>query len=475
MTSTLRARLWTYLKPVTDGLLVILAFVIAYLIRYRLQWFKAVEPAFFVPFRVYAPSVVLLTAIVLLAFWVEGAYGPKRRRTLGDALIVAFKGTVISIAVMTIVVFYARPGYYSRLIFGYTGVLVLILISASRAIEAAIIEARYRRGLGVTRLLIVGAGENARAIMRALVARPDLGYQVVGFVDDDPVKAQTDIGRYTALGTLDQLDHIMTTHQADEVIITLPWVSYDRIVQVMSRCQRDRIRVRVVPDLFQMTLRNVVVEEINGVPLLGLAAPALREWELVLKRICDVVISLLLLLILAPAMGLIALAIVIDSPGPVLFKQKRVGRAGEEFVIYKFRTMCVGAEGMQQTLASQNEASGPLFKMRDDPRRTRVGKVLRHGLDELPQFLNVLKGEMSLVGPRPPVPSEVEQYESWHRKRLDVRPGITGLWQVSGRSDLPFDEMVLLDLYYIENWSPLLDMRILLRTVPVVLVGKGGY
>jgi len=475
MTRYAGARLWAYLKPITDGLLVITAFGMAYWVRYGLQWFRAVEPAFHVPFSVYIPSVGLLTAITLLAFWVEGAYRPKRQQTLLDALVVVFKGTLISIAVMTVIVFYARPSYYSRLIFGYAGVLTLILVGGSRCAENAVIAMRRRRGLGVTHLLIVGAGESARAIMRAVVARPDLGYHIVGFVDDDPVKAQTDIGRYTALGTLGQLGQIMGTHQVDEVIITLPWMSYRKILEVMEQCQRDHVRVRIVPDLFQMTLRDVVVDEINGVPLLGVAEPALGQWQLAFKRVCDVVIAVLGMVLLAPLMGVISLAIKIDSPGPVLFRQTRVGRDGDEFVICKFRTMCVGAESMQETLASQNEASGPLFKMRDDPRRTRVGKVLRHGLDELPQLWNVLKGEMSLVGPRPPVPAEVAQYESWHRKRLDVWPGITGLWQVSGRSDLTFDEMVLLDLYYSENWSPLLDLRILLKTLAVVLVGKGGY
>jgi lipopolysaccharide/colanic/teichoic acid biosynthesis glycosyltransferase len=173
---------------------------------------------------------------------------------------------------------------------------------------------------------------------------------------------------------------------------------------------------------------------------------------------------------------LIVLLIEYDSPGPVLFRQVRVGRGGRLFTLYKFRSMRQGADEEKTTLSDRNQATGPLFKMRDDPRLTRVGRWLRRlSLDELPQFYNVLRGEMSLVGPRPPIPAEVEQYQDWHRRRLDVPPGVTGLWQVSGRSDLTFDEMVMLDLFYAENWSLLLDFKILLRTIPTVILGTGAY
>ena len=178
----------------------------------------------------------------------------------------------------------------------------------------------------------------------------------------------------------------------------------------------------------------------------------------------------------APIALLIAILVKLDSPGPVLYRQKRIGKNGEEFICYKFRSMVVGADKMRVGLSGDNEASGPLFKVRNDPRRTRVGRWLRrYSLDELPQVINVLKGEMSLVGPRPNLPEEVGQYAEWHKKRLTASPGITGLWQVSGRSDLTFDEMVLLDLYYVENWNLTLDVSILLRSVPAIIRGRGAY
>ena len=247
-------------------------------------------------------------------------------------------------------------------------------------------------------------------------------------------------------------------------------------MSILTQCERERVRARIVPDLFQMRLSQVDIEDLNGIPLLGMRDRTISGWNLVLKRSMDFVIALFGLLLLSPIMLLIAIAIKLDSPGPALFQQTRVGKGGQEFGMYKFRSMQRDAEERLSTLHDQNEADGPLFKIREDPRRTKVGIWLRKtSLDELPQLYNVLRGEMSLVGPRPPLQSEVSRYQPWQRKRLEVAPGMAGLSQVSGRSNLSFDEMAFLDLYYIENWSPALDIMILLRMVPRVLFGDGAY
>jgi len=218
------------------------------------------------------------------------------------------------------------------------------------------------------------------------------------------------------------------------------------------------------------------VDDLGGVPMIGVKKISITGWKLVTKRAIDFTIALVGLIISSPLTLLIALAIKLDSPGPVLFRQIRVGKGGRHFVLYKFRSMREGAEEEQQKLTALNETEGPIFKIRHDPRCTRAGKFLRRtSLDELPQLYNVLRGEMSLVGPRPPLPTEVEHYEEWHKKRLEISPGMTGLWQVSGRSELSFDEMVLLDIYYIENWSAALDTEIFLRTIPKVIFGGGAY
>jgi exopolysaccharide biosynthesis polyprenyl glycosylphosphotransferase len=228
--------------------------------------------------------------------------------------------------------------------------------------------------------------------------------------------------------------------------------------------------------MFQLTLSRVEVDEMAGVPLIGIRRTSISGGNLVLKRVIDFTVALLGLVLLFPVMGLVALAIKLESQGPIIFSQLRVGKGGRRFWIYKFRSMVDDAEAQKEQLLSLNEADGPLFKIKDDPRRTRLGKWLRKwSLDELPQLYNILRGDMSLVGPRPPIPTEVAQYKEWHKRRLEVSPGLTGLWQVSGRSGLTFDEMALLDIYYIENWSLGLDAKILIQTVPKVLFGHGAY
>ncbi|MHB1295840.1 MAG: sugar transferase [Anaerolineae bacterium] len=468
--------LWSYGKPIVDALLIAGSFRLAYWVRYDLQWLREVEPAYRVAFGVYRPSILALIAILLCAYWLEGAYRQERGREFFDEFYIVLRGTMMGNAVMIVAVFLSTPNYYSRLIFGYAGVLTLVLLGLARTIERAVIARRRQRGLGVERVLIVGAGEVTRSIMRTVCARPELGYAIEGFVDDDPVKASTSIGRFTALGNTAVVPDLLATHAIDQVIITLPWTAHDQIERVMQQCQAADVSVRIVPDLFQMTMSNVVVDNLDGIPLLGVQEPMLKDYEIVLKRAMDVIIAMVGLVVLSPILILISLAIKLESRGPVIFSQVRVGRNGVQFMCYKFRTMVEDAEALKAELVDRNEASGPFFKIRDDPRRTRMGRFLRRlSLDELPQLWNVFKGEMSLVGPRPNLPAEVMQYQPWHRRRLEVPPGITGLWQVSGRSDLTFDEMVLLDIYYIENWSALFDLRILIKTVPTALIGHGAY
>ncbi len=468
-------RVWRKIKPAVDAALILAAFAIAYWFRYDLQLIRQVEPAFHVRFGVYIPSVLTLIVIVLFWLWTEGSYHSTRGRLLIDEWVIVFKASITGVAVVIVLVFMATPSYYSRLIFAYAGVAMVLLLGAARTVEHAVLRRRRRVGIGVRHILIVGAGEIGRTLMRNVVARPELFYVIVGFVDDDPLKSHTDIGPCPALGTIDSLDRIIAERQVDEVIVTLPWVYHDRISEIMGTCEEINVEVRIVPDLFRTRLSSVKIETINGVPLLSLADTRLSETQSVLKRVIDIVISIVGLIILSPLMLLISLAIKIDSRGPVFFRQERVGMGGKPFTITKFRTMCADAENLKASLVDKNEATGPIFKIKDDPRRTRLGRFLRHGLDELPQLWNVLCGEMSFIGPRPPTPDEVEKYEPWHMRRLEVRPGITGLWQVSGRSDLSFDEMVLLDTYYIENWSLMLDFRIVFKTIPAVLTGSGGY
>jgi exopolysaccharide biosynthesis polyprenyl glycosylphosphotransferase len=259
-------------------------------------------------------------------------------------------------------------------------------------------------------------------------------------------------------------------------VIALPSAEHPRIMEIVGLCERSGVDFRLVPDTFDLTLGTLEIDHLAGIPLIGRREWALKGINLALKRVIDIAVSGVALLLLAPAVLLAAIAVRLDSPGPVFYAQERVGARGRIVRIHKLRSMYVDADERLAGLKDRNEAGGPIFKMRDDPRRTRVGRYIRKfSLDEALQLWNVLVGDFSLVGPRAPIPSEVEQYDEWHMRRLEVTPGLTGLWQVSGRSDLAFDEMVMLDLYYIENWSIALDLKIILQTFPAVLSGRGAY
>jgi exopolysaccharide biosynthesis polyprenyl glycosylphosphotransferase len=468
-------RLRVPLQGLADVLLIYLSFFVAYRMRYDLQWPRVVAPENWVPYAVFQPVAWVLAAMLLVVLALEGVYQHRRSRSWLDEVYAVFSGTATGIVIMMAVT-YVIQFYHSRFIFLLAGAVIVILLSLERGALRVVQAELRRRGYGVRRVIIVGAGEVGRSVMRSIVARPELGYRVVGFVDDHPDKGHTDIGRFQALGSLENLPHVVSREAVDEVIVTLPWMYHRKILSIVRQCERQDVPARIVPDLFQLALNRVDMEDLGGIPLLSVREIRVSGRLRAFKRAIDFATALVCLIAATPVMLLVALAIRLDSPGPIIFSQARIGKEGRSFTCYKFRTMCPDAEKEKEKLADLNEAQGPLFKIKNDPRLTRAGRVLRRlSLDELPQLYNVLKGDMSLVGPRPSLPEEVSEYVEWHKKRLETRPGLTGLWQVSGRSNLTFDEMCLLDIYYIENWSPALDAKIFLRTIPKVLLGDGAY
>ena len=459
-----------------DVVLINLAFALGYVARYQWQLFRDIE--FNAAFRDYWPIQVLFTASVLAFFWLDGVYALRRAPSWLDQIWTITGSVLKAMFIVWVAIFIYGPAVYSRLLIAEAGVFLVVLLGVSRAIRN-FYEARQRaRGIGVSNVLIVGAGELGRAVMRTLLARPDLGYRCIGFVDDDPLRSRTDIGRFPALGDAGALPDLLQGQQVDEVVITLPWSAQPKIMELVEICRAHHVRARVVPSLLQINLSKLDVNDFGGIPMLSPrdTSSGIAGLNWVIKRSVDVVFGGILLLLCLPVIGLACVLIVLESPGSPIFSQWRAGRNGKPFRLYKLRSMYEGADRLQAQLMAMNEADGPLFKIREDPRRTRVGRVLRKlSIDELPQFWNVLKGDMSIVGPRPALPSEVAKYADWHRERLRVQPGITGLWQISGRSELSFDEMCLLDVYYIENWSLSLDLKIMLQTIPYVLSGRGAY
>jgi exopolysaccharide biosynthesis polyprenyl glycosylphosphotransferase len=467
---------WKYLLVAADMALVLLAFGVAYYIRYELQWFRAVDPVSQVGFAVYIPFALALLVIMPISFRFSGVYPYRRGRSLIEETYAIATATAVGMMAMIIAILFFRPLLYSRLIFFYTAILVTLFLGVGRFSLQLALDYLRTYGVGVRRAILVGAGDVGRMVMRTMAARPDYGYQLIGFLDDNPAKGFTNIGPYRALGPVDNLGEVLENDTVDDVIICLPWQSHRMIQRLLRTCEQSAVRAQVVPDLFQLTKNQVYVEDLNGIPLISTRDVSIQGWNFVIKRASDLVISVVGGLLVLPLCGLIAIAIKLDSPGPVIYRQTRIGRNGVPFVCYKFRSMVEDAAKMLPEMGVMNEASGPLFKVRNDPRRTRVGRwIRRFSLDELPQLINVLRGEMSWVGPRPNLPEEVEQYQEWHKKRLTVSPGITGLWQVSGRSDLTFDEMVLLDIYYVENWNLAMDLSILARSIPAILGARGAY
>jgi exopolysaccharide biosynthesis polyprenyl glycosylphosphotransferase len=351
-------------------------------------------------------------------------------------------------------------------------IFTTVLLCVRRAIWRKVVYSRYREGLETRNVLIVGAGRVAHALRNHLESLRHLGFRFKGFVALTEYEAES--GDADIIGDVRNCLSLARALFVDEIFFSVP-AEKKLVIALVEEARGLGIDVRVVPDLYDGLAWNAPVEYIGQFPTIPLHRRDLPIGAFVLKRAIDTTGALLAMLLLAPFMLLIMAAIKLDSGGPVFYRAQRIGRKGRTFTCYKFRTMCTNADKMKEKLQHKNERDGILFKIANDPRITPVGRILRkYSLDELPQFYNVLRGDMSLVGPRPPIASEVEQYDLAHLRRLDVLPGMTGLWQVEARQDPSFDSYISLDTAYVENWSLWLDMKILARTVGVVVSGTGS-
>ncbi len=464
--------------PAADFLLALLAFVLGYIARYQLTTFRQVMEINQVPFEPYIPYALSYAVILYFAHNSNGLYQQVRGRSFVEELSISING-IGTATVAELALFYVTQSYASsRLMLVYNAALTLLLMAFVRVLHRLLLAALRSRGTGVQRVLIVGAGESGGAVLRVMLARKDFGYEPIGFVDDNPDLVQFNLGRIKSLGTLDKLDETIQRHKIDLVIITLPWSRHNRIQSITHTARHAGADVMAVPDVFQLNTRQMQVENLDGIPLLGFSSREQRfqGTDRVIKRAIDVGLVVVSAPLWLPLVSLAALAIRIGSRGPVIYPQRRVGEGGREFNMYKFRSMVPDADSMREQLVQASGEDPRHPKIRNDPRITRVGAFIRAAsIDELPQFINVLRGEMSLVGPRPPTPDEVALYEPWHLQRLQTIPGCTGLWQISGRSNVPFDEMCLLDIYYIENWSVRLDLQIITMTLPHLLLRRGAW
>jgi exopolysaccharide biosynthesis polyprenyl glycosylphosphotransferase len=352
--------------------------------------------------------------------------------------------------------------------------LVTLALSFRRALYRMLLYRRFDRGLGTRNVLIVGTGPEAHALRHHLESIRHLGYTFKGFIDFPGAAPQFSASLGDVVGTLDSLFQDARKQFVDEIFFTTP-CERGIIQEVLQQARKHGVDLRVVPDMYDGLAWNSPIEYVGQFPTIPLHRGRVPEVGLALKRVLDVAFSLLAILALSPVLAAIAIAIKLDSSGPILYTSERIGKKARVFRCIKFRTMVRDAERRQADMMHMNERDGVLFKMANDPRITSLGRFLRkYSLDELPQFFNVLRGDMSIVGPRPPIASEVRKYKLSHLRRLDVTPGITGLWQVQARQDPSFDSYISLDVTYIENWSIWLDLKIIVRTIAVVFSGTGS-
>ena len=457
-----------------DFIALMVAGAAAYYLRTS-AYVERVRPAVFeldLPLVVYLQLAAIVAFAIVIIFALQGLYAMQATRRLREELTRIFAGISMGMMGVIVYIFLSAELFQSRFIFLAAYVFGLIFVSFGRWFVRRLQQVAVRRGLGVHPVALVGNGRSAQQLARAFAARPARGYRVVGSLD---------VVRWDALEELYRRQGIDEVIQADP---TLP--AEDNLV-LLDFCEQYKLDYRYVPDLFETYAARVRLTQENGVPLMALLRTPLEGWGRIAKRVMDLIGSMAGFVILSPLLAAVALLIVLDSPGSILYSQTRVGRNQILFSMFKFRTMrkefCTGeayggdaAKKFEEQLrAGANERSGPLFKMRRDPRITRVGRVLRKTrLDELPQLINVLRGEMSLLGPRPHLPSEVERYQKHHIKLFTIKPGMSGMAQVSGSSGLTFDQEAKLDIGYIEDWSLWLDVVLLFKTIRIIFTDRNA-
>lgn len=466
-----------------DGAAIILAFLWTYTVR---QNFHNVYKLDLVTDQKVIMSLksldsYLLLLLIILPIWlvtlhIMGAYRELRVKSVSQISFILLKASAAALFSLSSFVFLLKLSYVSRSFMTLFFTVSLTFLCFERAVLINFWRLMAKREFFCRNILIVGTGRRARSLIRSVRNHKDWGLHLVGLLDPDQEWVGKDAEGVKIIGVLQDLPRILNEQVIDEVIFVLPrnWMS--RIEEGVLDCERVGVRATVAADLFNLRFAKAQATEMDGIPLVSFQATPTGEWQMAIKRFADIVLSLVGIIFLLPLFPVIALLIKMTSPGPIFFSQTRCGLNGRLFKIYKFRSMVADAEAKQKELLHLNEMSGPVFKATHDPRFTSIGPWLRKtSIDELPQLFNVLKGEISLIGPRPPVPQEVAKYEPWQRRRLSMRPGITGYWQVNGRSEITdFNKWMRLDLEYIDRWSLLFDVKIILKTIPVVFFGKGA-
>ena len=432
----------------------------------------------------YQPNTYIIILPVLLLMWgvalyYFGIYESFRTRQIGDILLTLLEICMVVSSFFGGFVFLTNLESIDRIHVLYTLALATVSLCIEKVLLIYLFRNQRKKGFNTRNILIVGTSKNAQQYIHTFDMHDEWGIKIIGLVDEDATKINTMIHGHEVIGSFKDVPDIIKKYVVDEILFVIPhsWMArFDEVEEIMYKCETEGLRIIVAMDLFKPRFSKTRYSYLDNFPILTFESAPNKLMNLFIKRILDIFISVLVLFLLSPVFVLVSVLIKLTSKGPVFFKQPRCSLYGRTFIIYKFRTMVEDAESKLNELLAHNEMNGPVFKMENDPRVTKVGKFLRKfSIDEFPQLWNVLKGDMSLVGPRPPILTEVEKYEPWQRRRLSMRPGLTCLWQACGRNDIAdFNDWIKLDLEYIDNWSLYLDLKILIKTIPMVLFGIGA-
>ena len=456
-----------------DLVILTLGFILAYYIR---DWGATDTYPRLHPLTTYLWMLLIILPVGTGCLYYFGLYKSQRTSPIWRESRNILMAILLTTILLGTFIFALKVHNVSRLFVGIFGVNAFLLLSMQRLAMRGLAKILRRRGLNTRNVIIVGSGKRARELAKTVVDHKEWGLKLLGMVAERGSGHLKKVGGYPVIGSTDTIGEIFNSHIVDEVLFAVSRKKLEEFEEIFLLCEERGIRGRVAINFFPHMIAKVCLEDFDGIPLLTFSTTPHNEFVLALKRGFDILVSSAALILFLPFFLPISFAIFATSPGPVFFKQTRVSLNGRHFTLYKFRSMVANAEEKKQELLPLNQMKGPVFKMEDDPRVTWFGRWLRKtSLDEFPQFWNVLKGDMSIIGPRPPLPEEVVMYQPWQRRRLSMRPGLTCLWQITGRNTIrDFEQWITLDLKYIDTWSLALDLKIFLKTIPIVILARGA-
>lgn len=477
-----KEKLFRQLLRALDIFVIFISFLVSYAFRKHIHVFYPLD--LFVDRKVMDELYSLKTyfnilPLLIAAWWIalasSGLYESFRKRKFIEVIWRIIKSAFFVMIIYSTAVFIFKLQFISRSLIFASFLVTAIFLVIERWVIVSFLRFLRKKGYNYRNVLLVGTGPRAKNFIKLVDRHDEWGLKIIGLMDAEKGKVGKIICGKKVIGLIRGMSEILKRNIIDEVIFIVPRKWLSMIEDSLLACEIQGVRASISADFFDMKIARSISSDIEGIPLLAFETTRGKEWQLLLKRLFDIIFSLIGIIIALPLFTILIITIKCFSPGHAIFKQVRKGFHGREFVMYKFRTMIDGADDKKDELSSFNEMNGPAFKMRNDPRITKFGRFLRRSsLDELPQLFNVLKGDMSLVGPRPPINSEVKKYKVWYRRRLSMKPGLTCLWQINGRSNVDFEKWLKMDLEYIDNWSIGLDFKILLKTVPVVLFSIGA-